>query len=77
VRGRGTALKIYGTLIFLFLYFPMVIVLLFSFSPTRTIVGLSGLTLKWYQELFQDPGLLAAFSSPGWSSPERVFFAPW
>ena len=60
-RGRGTALKIYGILIFVFLYFPMVIVLLFSFSPTRTIVGLSGLTLRWYQELFQDTGLLTAF----------------
>ncbi|MBN1836566.1 MAG: ABC transporter permease [Spirochaetales bacterium] len=60
-RGRAPVLKLYGLLVFIFLYFPMVIVVLFSFSPTRTIVGLSGLTLKWYQELFRDPGLLTAF----------------
>jgi spermidine/putrescine transport system permease protein len=50
----------YGALVYVFLYFPMVIVLLFSFSPTRTIVGLSGFTLKWYQELFRDTALLTA-----------------
>ena len=60
-RTRAPVLKIYGLLVFIFLYFPMVIVVLFSFSPTRTIVGLSGLTLRWYQELFRDPGLLTAF----------------
>ncbi len=60
-RRRGTWLKMYGLLVFLFMYFPMVVVLLFSFSPTRTIVGLSGMTLKWYQELFQDRALLTAF----------------
>jgi spermidine/putrescine transport system permease protein len=60
-QSRAPVLKIYGVLVFVFLYFPMVIVVLFSFSPTRTIVGLSGLTLKWYRELFQDPGLLRAF----------------
>jgi spermidine/putrescine transport system permease protein len=60
-RKRGTVLKIYGILIFLFLYFPLVIVLIFSFSPTKTLVGMEGVTLKWYQELFRDRGLLTAF----------------
>jgi spermidine/putrescine transport system permease protein len=53
-------LKLYGLLVFLFLYFPMLIVLIFSFSPTKTIVGMQGVTLRWYQELFQDRGLLNA-----------------
>jgi len=61
VRKRGVGLKIYGLLIFLFLYFPMVIVLIFSFSPTKTIVGMQGLTLRWYEELFRDRALLTAF----------------
>jgi ABC-type spermidine/putrescine transport system permease subunit II len=35
-------LKLYGLAIFLFLYFPMLIVLIFSFSPTKTMVGMQG-----------------------------------
>jgi len=60
-RKRGVGLKIYGLLIFLFLYFPLAIVLIFSFSPTKTLVGMQGVTLKWYEELFRDGGLLTAF----------------
>ena len=45
---------------YLFLYFPLVIVLIFSFSPTKTLVGMHGVTLKWYQELFRDGALLTA-----------------
>ncbi len=59
-RRRGVGLKLYGLLVFLFLYFPMVIVLIFSFSPTKTMVGMHGITLRWYQDLFRDGGLLAA-----------------
>ncbi|MCP4398767.1 MAG: ABC transporter permease [bacterium] len=61
IYGKGTGLKIYGAFIFAFLYFPLLIVLIFSFSPTRTIFGMEGLTLKWYRELLQDEGLLSAF----------------
>ena len=61
IYSKGTGLKIYGAFIFAFLYFPLVIVLIFSFSPTRTIFGMEGLTLKWYRELIQDQGLINAF----------------
>ncbi len=59
-RGRGTLLKVYGVLIFVFLYFPLLIVLVFSFSPTKTTVGMQGVTLKWYGEMLRDRNLLAA-----------------
>jgi spermidine/putrescine transport system permease protein len=58
---RGIGLKAYGFLVYFFLYFPLLIVLIFSFSPTKTIVGINGFTLKWYQELFKDQNLLTAF----------------
>jgi spermidine/putrescine transport system permease protein len=61
MRKRGAVLKGYGILVYSFLYFPLAIVLIFSFSPTKTIVGMSGFTLRWYQELFRDDALLAAF----------------
>ncbi len=60
-QKRGIGLKAYGFLVYFFLYLPLLIVLVFSFSPTKTIVGMTGFTLKWYQELFRDGNLLAAF----------------
>jgi spermidine/putrescine transport system permease protein len=60
-QGRGFGLRAYGTFVYFFLYFPLFVVLLFSFSPTKTIVGISGFTLKWYEELFRDQNLLRAF----------------
>jgi spermidine/putrescine transport system permease protein len=60
-RKRGVWLKAYGTVVYFFLYFPLLIVLVFSFSPTKTIVGISGFTMKWYQELIRDQNLLTAF----------------
>jgi spermidine/putrescine transport system permease protein len=60
-RKLGLGLKSYGFFVYFFLYFPLLIVLIFSFSPTKTIVGISGFTLKWYQELFRDQNLLVAF----------------
>jgi len=59
-RKRGLGLKLYGLAVYLFLYFPLVIVLIFSFSPTKTLVGMQGVTLRWYEELFRDGNLLAA-----------------
>ena len=61
-RKLGLGLKSYGFFVYFFLYFPLLIVLIFSFSPTKTMVGISGFTLKWYRELFRDENLLIAFS---------------
>jgi spermidine/putrescine transport system permease protein len=45
---RGTALKVYGFLVYFFLYMPLAVVLVFSFSPTKAIEGMEGFTLRWY-----------------------------
>ena len=58
LEKRGTVLKLYGLFIFIFLYLPLFVVIIFSFSPTKTIMGMSGVTIKWYKELFQDKELL-------------------
>lgn len=47
-------------MIFLFLYLPLFVVIVFSFSPTKTIVGMSGVTTKWYSDLIRDRELLKA-----------------
>ena len=45
-------------LIYLFLYLPLFVVLIFSFSPTKSISGISGFTFDWYRKLFSDHELL-------------------
>jgi len=60
LEKKGIGLKLYGALIFAFLYLPLFVVVIFSFSPTKTIVGMSGVTTKWYTELVHDRELLKA-----------------
>jgi len=51
-------LEMYTILIYIFLYLPLFVVIIFSFSPSKTIYGMSGFTLNWYSKLFSDRGLL-------------------
>lgn len=54
--------KIYTTLIFLFLYAPIVVLIIFSFNDSTTMSRSvwSGFSFKWYNQLFQDGQILAA-----------------
>ena len=60
LERRGVSLKLYGLLIFIYLYLPLMVVIVYSFSPTKTIVGMTGMTGKWYVELVHDKELLKA-----------------
>jgi spermidine/putrescine transport system permease protein len=60
LERRGVSLKLYGLLIFIYLYLPLMVVIVYSFSPTKTIVGMTGMTGKWYVELVRDKELLKA-----------------
>ncbi len=48
------ASKIYTALMFIFLFAPIAILLVFSFNETRSLSVFSGFSLKWYRELFRD-----------------------
>lgn len=54
--------KIYAVLIFLFLYAPIVVLIVFSFNDSTTMSRSvwSGFSIKWYLKLFQDGMLLSA-----------------
>ncbi|HEU5430675.1 MAG TPA: hypothetical protein VFU81_03380, partial [Thermomicrobiales bacterium] len=53
--GRDLGLKVWAALVFLFLYLPLVVVVLYSFSATRVNVWpIQGYTFDWYRQLFQD-----------------------
>ena len=49
-----TLSRIYIVLILLFLFAPIIVMMLFSFNSTRSTAVFSGFSFKWYGELFQD-----------------------
>ena len=57
-----TASKVYTALIFIFLYAPIIVLIIFSFNDTDTAsrTQFSGFTLRWYQRLFEDRYILEA-----------------
>ncbi|MCI9414254.1 MAG: ABC transporter permease [Clostridiales bacterium] len=46
--------KIYNALIFIFLYAPILVLIVFSFNDSKSRVVWQGFTTRWYGELFQD-----------------------
>ena len=54
------ASKIYTALIFIFLFAPIAILLAFSFNEAKSLSVFSGVSLKWYRELFRDDETLKA-----------------
>jgi putrescine transport system permease protein len=57
---RGWFLPIAASLGFVFLYAPIVSLVVFSFNESRLVTVWSGFSLKWYGELFRDPQMLGA-----------------
>ena len=51
---KKTAVRIYMGLIFLFLYAPIIVLIVFSFNKTKSRGQWAGFTLDWYAELFKD-----------------------
>lgn len=55
-----TASRIFTALIFIFLFAPIAILLVFSFNDAKSLSVFSGFSFRWYQELFRDGDTLAA-----------------
>ena len=52
--------RIFTVLVYLFLYAPIVLLIVFSFNSAKSNRVWEGFSLKWYLELFQDTRLLGA-----------------
>lgn len=50
----------YMTLVFLFLYAPILLLIFFSFNSSNSNVVFEGFSIKWYVELFHDEEILGA-----------------
>ena len=57
------ASKIYTALVFLFLYAPIIVMIIFSFNGSSSTSVLSGFSLQWYKALFEDEATLKALSN--------------
>ena len=57
---RGWFLPIATVLGFIFLYAPILSLVIFSFNENRLVTVWSGFSLKWYGALFSDPQMLGA-----------------
>ena len=57
------AARIYTGLIFLFLFAPILILLVFSFNEAKSLSVFSEFSLKWYRELLRDSETLTALKN--------------
>ena len=57
---RGPLIPIIAALGFVFLYAPIISLVVFSFNDNRLVTVWGGFTTKWYGELFANTKLLAA-----------------
>lgn len=55
--------RFYIGLIFLILYAPILVVIVFSFNGSGSLSSFSGFTLHWYRELFRDGEALSALKN--------------
>ena len=52
--------RIYTTVIFVFLYAPIIVLIIFSFNVSKSSANWTGFTLDWYYKLFNDRQILKA-----------------
>ena len=52
--------RIYTGLIFIFLYAPIAVLIIFSFNQSKSRSILKGFSLRWYENLFRDSTILEA-----------------
>ena len=52
--------KLYISLVFIFIYAPIFVLILYSFNDSKLRGSFTGITFKWYVELFNDREVLTA-----------------
>lgn len=55
--------KIYTALVFIILYIPIIVLMLFSFNNTSNTGGFTGFSFYWYRELFNSPDTFNALKN--------------
>ena len=74
-NNKSTFLKIYSILVYIFMYFPLVVVVLFSVSSSTSSITPGALTTQWYRDVFQNQDVLHALRNSFFVSGVAVLFA--
>lgn len=61
MKAHGTLFrKLILAAIFIFFYFPILYMLIFSFNGSRSLTSFDGFSLQWYDKMFHDANMLEA-----------------
>ena len=60
MRARRRCCSIFCILGFVFLYAPILSLIIFSFNESKLVTVWGGFSTKWYGELLRDPQILGA-----------------
>ncbi|MEX1181280.1 MAG: ABC transporter permease subunit [Cucumibacter sp.] len=60
MRRRGLLLPVAAVLGLVFLYAPIISLMVYSFNESKLVTVWTGFSTKWYVELFQNPQILGA-----------------
>ncbi|MGI5896552.1 MAG: ABC transporter permease [Oscillospiraceae bacterium] len=61
MKKRAIGSNLYLGLVFLFLYLPIIVMMVFSFNESKSRANFTGFTFKWYQELFKNDLIMNSF----------------
>ncbi len=61
MKKMSLASKIYLAIVLLFLYLPIIMLMILSFNASNSTSVMSGFSIKWYIELFRDEATIQAF----------------
>jgi spermidine/putrescine transport system permease protein/putrescine transport system permease protein len=50
-------LRVFALAVYLFLFAPIIVVILFSFNSIKSLTNFEGFSLQWYSDFFDDPAL--------------------
>ena len=60
MKKRSALSIIYSALIMIFLYAPIIVMVVFSFNSSRSTSVMTGFSFKWYKELIHDNEIMKA-----------------
>ena len=58
MKKNSLGSRIFVGLIFLFLYAPIFVLIVFSFNATKSLSVWAGFSLQWYVELFSNQAIM-------------------
>ena len=63
MKKTSVVSKLYMGFIFLFLYAPIIVMMVFSFNSSSSTYQMSGFSLYWWKEMFADSAAMLALKN--------------